>query len=486
MDRACELLTPDRRNEPAPQVPLVVDLDGTLLRTDTLVESLLVLARTHLGSLLLTPLWLLKGRAHLKARIAERAMPEVSTLPVNQALMTYLRAQKRNGRPLVLATGADIRVARAVADGLGLFDAVMASDGATNLTGARKRERLLAQFGQGGFDYVGNAAADLPVWAAARQGLLVSASGRLAAAARDVTRLAHVFVPDRPGLRGWASAMRTPHWLKNLLLLLPLVAAQQLFDGALLLRALTGALSFCLAASGVYLLNDLLDLGADRRHPHKRLRLLASGQLPVGQALLLAPCLWLAAALLALGLAPSFTAALALYVVLMVVYSLRLKDLAVVDAFVLASGYTLRIQAGGLAAGIEVSRWLLVCSAALFFGLALLKRYAELVALHPGLGAGARVRGYRGTDAALIAGLGAAALGVAVALLALYPMSQPSSQRSWPVWLLCVLLLLWTGHMWLMARRGLIHDDPVAFALRNPVSRVFGLLIAVALLVLNR
>lgn len=485
MDRAAEPLAPDRSADPAVQWPLVVDLDGTLLRTNTLVESLLVLARTHLASLLLLPAWLAKGRAHLKARVAERAVPEVATLPVHRELVEFLREQKRSGRRLILATGADIKVARAVADGLGLFDEVIASEGALNLTAERKRDRLLAQFGEGGFDYIGNATADLPVWAAARRGLVVSPSPRMPEAARGVTQVERVFALDRPGLRGWANAMRTQHWLKNLLLLLPLVAAHQLFQGPLLLRGVTGALCFCLAASGVYLLNDLLDLGADRRHPHKRQRLLASGQLPVGHALVLVPCLWLAAAVLAIGLAPPFMLALAVYVVLMLAYSLRLKDIAIVDAFALASGYTLRILAGGLATGIDVSRWLLVCSAALFFGLALLKRYAELVTLRPGLGPGGRVRGYRSTDAALIVGLGAAASCVAVTLLALYPVAEPSSHRSWPVWLISGLLLFWTGHMWLMAQRGQIHDDPVAFALRNPISRVFGVLVAAALLLLN-
>jgi 4-hydroxybenzoate polyprenyltransferase len=361
----------------------------------------------------------------------------------------------------------------------------MASDGIVNLSGERKRERLLAQFGQGGFDYIGNGAPDLPVWAVARNGLVVSSSRRVAEAAHGVTRLERVFVQSHPGIRGWLNAMRTQHWLKNLLLLLPLVAAHRLYDTTMLTQALLGALCFCLAASGVYLLNDLLDLGADRWHPHKRQRLLASGQLPVGQALMLVPCLWLAAALLATGLAAPFMAALGIYVALMLAYSLRLKDIAIIDTFALAMGYTLRILAGGLATGIDVSRWLLVCGAALFFGLALLKRYAELVTLRPGMGAGARVRGYRSADAAFIAGLGAAACCVAVTLLALYPVAEPSPHRSWPVWLLSGLLLFWTGHMWLMAHRGQIHDDPVAFALRNPISRVFGLLIAVALLMLN-
>jgi 4-hydroxybenzoate polyprenyltransferase/phosphoserine phosphatase len=466
-------------------VPLVVDLDGTLLRTNTLIESLLVLARSRPLSLLLTPLWLARGRAHFKARVAALALPDVDTLPLNHELVEHLRAEKQAGRRLVLATGADQRVARAVADGLGLFDTVMASDGAVNLTAANKRDRLLAAFGPGGFDYVGNASADRPVWAAARQGLVVSASPRVVDAASRVTRVRRVFAPDRPGIGGWLHAMRASHWLKNLLLLVPLLAEHRLYDPTPLMQALLGAWCFCLAASGVYLLNDLLDLGADRRHPHKRHRLLASGQLPVGLAMLAVPCLWLLAGLSASRMAIPFGVCLVAYVALMLAYSLRLKDLAIVDTFVLAMGYTLRILAGGLAAGLGVSRWLLVCSAALFFGLALLKRYAELVTLRAGNGPGVRVRGYRSSDATLIAVLGVAACCVAVTVLALYPVADPLPHQAWPVWLLSGLLLFWTGHMWLMAHRGQIHDDPVSFALRNPVSRLLGLLIVVALLLPN-
>jgi 4-hydroxybenzoate polyprenyltransferase len=202
-------------------------------------------------------------------------------------------------------------------------------------------------------------------------------------------------------------------------------------------------------------------------------------------ALLLVPALWLAAGLLALSLTPTFLGALGAYAALMLAYSIRLKDYPIVDALALAVGYSLRIYAGSLAVAVVVSPWLLVCSTALFFGLALLKRYAELVTLRPGLGPRGRVRGYGVGDATLIAGLGTAADCIAVVLLALYPVvAAPTAPRTM-VWLMSTLLLFWIGHMWLMAHRGRIHDDPVAFALRDPVSRAFGLLMA-ALLLLAR
>ena len=465
--------------------PLVVDLDGTLLRSDSLVESLLALAHARPWALLALPAWLLQGRARLKQALAAASQVDVATLPFDARLVEQLRHEQRRGRRLVLATAADRGLAQAVAAELGLFDQVLASDGTTNLAGAHKRDALVRRFGLHGFDYVGDSRRDLPVWAAARCAWVVGPTPRLEQAARAVARIDRIVPRPRPGPAAWLRAMRLHHWPKNLLLLVPLVAANRLYEPRLLAAVLAGALAFCLAASGVYLLNDLLDLGTDRRHPHKRRRALASGLLPLAGALALLPLLWLAAGLLALAVGHAFAAALGIYVATMIVYSLGLKDVAIVDALVLAGGYTLRIGAGALAAGIGVSPWLMVSSVALFFGLALLKRYAELVTLRPGLAPGGRVRAYRVADAALVSGTGVAAGCVAVALLATYPLVEPTGAPRATVWPLAALLLLWTGRMWLMAHRGAIHDDPVAFALRDRPSRALGLLTA-ALLLLSR
>jgi 4-hydroxybenzoate polyprenyltransferase len=304
----------------------------------------------------------------------------------------------------------------------------------------------------------------------------------LLAAAQRVTKVERVFPGRQPGVMTYLGAMRMHHWLKNVLLLVPLLAAHSLYAPGLLMNALFAALCFSLAASGVYLLNDLLDLSADRQHPRKKERALASGQMPITHALLLLPVLWLLAALLALGLPRPFLGALGVYIFLMVAYSMRLKGIAIIDALALALGYSLRILAGALAVDVSVSPWLLVCSTSMFFGLALLKRYAELITLRPGLGPNGRVRAYRMADATMIAGLGLAAGCIAVALLALYPVIEPTGHAGWPVWLFCGLVLFWTGHMWLMAHRGDIRDDPVSFALRDRVSQILGLLTAAVLL----
>lgn len=464
-------------------VPLVVDMDGTLLCTDTLLETLFAAARARPTLLLRVPWWLIQGRAHLKHMLAVRAHIDATTLPLNDTLLDYLHEQKREGRHIVLATGADATLAKSVARRCEVFDSVIASDGAVNLTGTRKRDRLVAAFGDRGFDYVGNSAQDLPVWATARCGLLMDPSTALIAAAQSVTSIQRIFPRVRPNFATYLGAMRLQHWLKNLLLLVPILFAHNLYNPGMLASALVAALCFCLAASGVYLLNDLLDLGADRRHPHKKHRALASGVLPIQHALVLVPGLWLAAALLAIGLPMQFLGTLGLYLVIMLAYSMKLKDIAIIDALVLAMGYSLRILAGAIAVGIMVSPWLLLCSSAMFFGLALLKRYAELVALRPDSGTDIRVRAYSTSDSAIVAVLGGASGCIAVSLLALFPIIEPSAHERWPLWLVCGFILFWVGHMWLMAHHGAIRDDPVAFAVRDPLSRLFGLLTVITLLV---
>jgi 4-hydroxybenzoate polyprenyltransferase/phosphoserine phosphatase len=483
MARLSESSLPVGADGRADPIPIVVDLDGTLLRSDVLLESLLAVARAQPMVLAKVPFWLVRGSAVLKRQLVTLAPIDVSTLPFDIGLLEYLREQKSAGRRIVLASGSDVQIADAVARHCGVFDAVFGSDGHVNLTAVRKRNRLVAEFGLKGFDYIGDNAQDLPIWAVARFAMLAGPSARLIAQAQSVASVQRVFVRNSPALGTYSSAMRVQHWLKNLLVLVPILVGHHLYEPIFLRNAMLGALCFCFAASGTYLLNDLLDLRTDRQHPRKKLRMLASGELPIAHALCMLPCLWLAALLLAMWLPIGFSYALWVYILLMVAYSMRLKDFAIIDALVLAMGYSLRILAGGQAVRIAVSPWLLVCSSAMFFGLALLKRYAELAALRCGTGTQTRVRAYRLTDAAVVAGLGGAAGCIAVALLALYPVIEPSDHARWPIWLVCGCVLFWIGHMWLMADRGQIHDDPVAFSLRDPVSRIFGLVTLVVLLV---
>jgi 4-hydroxybenzoate polyprenyltransferase/phosphoserine phosphatase len=465
-------------------VPLVVDLDGTLVSTDLLVESCFVLAKTRPLRLFRLPFWLARGPAWFKQRLAREAIPDVRTLPYNGELLAFLRAEKQKGRRLVLATGADAAVAREVAQRVELFDVVLASDGVTNLSGEQKRDRLIAEFGAHGFDYVGNSARDRSVWKAARKAILVRPTATLRRAAAQEYEVDRVFEPEMSGVAVYLQALRPHHWFKSALVFVPLIAAHQLYDVPKLAHAVLAFAALSLCASSVYLLNDLLDLPDDRRHPHKQDRMLASGHLPIGHAPVLTPVLLLGAALLSLAQPPFFFAVIGLYYLLMLAYCLKLRDLVAWDVLALAAGYSLRVVAGGVAADVVVSSWLMVSCFFLFLGLALLKRYSELVMMRSLRGPEGRVHAYPVAGGEQVAIYGRLSSYLALVLFAIYLGVERSSYARYELnWIFWVLLLFWVTRMWLIAGLGRIRNDPVTFALTDRVSQVIGLLMAMTVLV---
>jgi 4-hydroxybenzoate polyprenyltransferase len=467
-------------------VPLVVDLDGTLVRTDLLVESLFVLAKRSPLRLLLVPFWLAKGKACLKRHLAQEARPDVTTLPYRQSLLSRLEAEKRRGTPLVMATAADAVLADEVARHLGLFDAVLASDGTVNLARERKRDRLVGEFGPQGFDYVGSGRSDRALWNAARKAVVVQPAPGVAERVAKLTEVEEILDGDHPGPGVYLAAMRPHQWLKNALVFVPLLATHRVYEVDLLWQGLLAFVAFSLCASSAYLLNDLLDLPSDRHHPHKRDRPFASGQLPLVHGLALAPLLLLVGLALGAFLSPILCGILALYYALTLSYSLRLKDVVILDVLTLAGLYTLRVMAGSAAFDVPPSAWLLAFCVFLFFSLAMIKRYAELVAMRAVEGAKAHARAYLLEDSELLAALGAASGYLSVLVLALYITSDAMHDpdvRYQLIWLVCVLLLYWISYMWLMAHRARMHDDPLVFALRDRVSQIVIALMAATLLI---
>jgi 4-hydroxybenzoate polyprenyltransferase len=465
-------------------VPLAVDLDGTLAGTNLLLESLFVLAKAKPLLLLLLPIWLAQGLARLKRRLADRFRPDIETLPYDREFVTYLQAQKQAGRTLILVTGEDEGLAHAVAAKLGLFDRVIASDGVTNLNARAKRDRLLAEFGDKGFDYAGHDRHDRVVWAVARRAVLVRSSARLSDAQSKISIIDRLFPGHEPEARVYAQALRLHHWIKNALVFVPLMFFHRLFDIAALAHAALAFLAFCLCASSIYLLNDLTDLPEDRRHPHKRHRMLASGQLTVGRAVALMPLLLSGAFIISLTQPPLFLGILAFYCVLMVAYCLRLRAIAMIDALAVAAGYTLRVAGGSAAVGLEISTWMVVSVTLFFFGLTLLKRFAELMTMQKLPDAVARARGYPVKDSSRIALFGCSSNYLALLIFAFHVRTElltaPWHEAVWFVW---VLLSYWVAHMWLMAGQGRIVADPVAFTLRDRGSQLVGVLFAIAVLV---
>ncbi|WP_426744872.1 UbiA family prenyltransferase [Myxococcus faecalis] len=467
----------------SPDVALAVDLDGTLVRTDTLHENLLVLFKRAPWLVLLLPLWVLKGKAYFKAEVARRAALDASLLPYNEELLGFLQEEKAKGRRLVLATAADQRIAQAVASHLGLFAEVHASDGQENLSGARKLAKLKASLGT--FDYAGNDAVDVPLWRESRQVVVVHAPSGVLKQAHGLGRAVHkVFEKPKTSPRVWVKALRVHQWAKNALVFVPLLAAHKAASPDLLLKAVLGFVAFSLCASSVYVLNDLLDLDADRRHPTKKNRPFAACTLPVSVGVVMAPLLLLAGAAVCLLLPPAFAALLATYYALTLAYSLRLKQVVMLDVLVLAGLYTVRIFGGSLAVGVPTSSWLLMFSMFLFLSLALVKRLSEVRRLRLSNETSAHGRGYLAQDYEQLASLGAAAGQVSVLVLALYITSKEVTvyyDHPERLWLLCPVMLYWVGRIWVLAHRGQVNEDPLVFALRDRVSYAVGLVAALVL-----
>ena len=472
--------------EPKPLPPLVVDLDGTLIKTDLLVESVCSLLRQEPLSLFALPVWLLKGRAHLKREIAERVQLDPALLPYRTELVDYLRAEHDNGRAIVLATASDERFAKQVADHLKVFDTVLASDGITNLAAKRKRERLVAQFGEKGLDYVGNEYRDLAVWTSARKAIVVNPKPRLKRAVVKVALFESVFEEPSAGVGEYFKALRPQQWLKNILIFVPLFAAHLFLEPVLVARTVVAFLAFCCCASSGYLINDLCDLPADRHHPAKRLRPFASGRLPLAYGFAMAPVLAILGCLLAGLLSGLSLGIVVLYFIVAAAYSFTLKKEALLDVFTLASLYTLRIIEGGLAAAVPLSVWLLAFSMFLFLSLAFIKRYAELVIMRGVDGDHAKARSYELSDAELLVSMGTASGYAAVLVLSLYIASGSVKvlySTHEVLWLVCPLLLYWIGYLWMVAHRGNMYHDPLVFAVRDRTSRILILLMLAASLI---
>ncbi len=466
------------------RVPLCVDLDGTLIRSDLLVESALSLLSRNPLSFIPMLGWLLRGKAHLKREIARRVTLDAAHLPYNDDVLAWIREEKAS-RIVVLCTASDRKLAEAVAAHIGDFDAVLASDGERNLSGDNKARVLLDHYGERGFDYVGNARVDLKVWRHARAAITVESGESLSKAAAQLTTVEKRISLPAASIKHWVKALRVHQWVKNALVFLPLLAAHRLFDVDSVLATLLAFVCFSLCASNVYITNDLLDLTSDRQHHRKRKRPFAAGHLPLAAGPVVAAVLLVASFALAARLGAVFVAVLGGYYVLTTAYSLRLKRVVMLDVVVLATLYTSRIVAGTAAIHTKPSFWLLAFSMFIFLSLAMVKRYIELLSAQKAGKINASGRGYDVGDIPLIQSLGAAGGYLSVLVLALYidsPDSRVLYHHPHYLWLLCPLLLYWISRTWAIAHRGVMHDDPVVFAVTDRLSRVLLVIAAVVIL----
>jgi len=460
-------------------VPLVVDLDGTLIRTDMLHET----ASSHVfGSPLAAPRiagWLLRGRSHLKSRLAAQAVVEFADLPYRSDLLAWLADERSTGRRIVLATASHQSLADGIAQHLGIFDEVLSTDETTNLKSAAKRDRLVERFGDRGYDYVGNSRTDVAVWATARTAHVVGGP-RLVTRAGEVTEVGRVFADEPSGVRDVVRAFRPHQWVKNFLVLVPLFTAQRFGDRADVIAAVVALASFCIAASSVYILNDIADLANDRNHPIKRLRPFAAGRLSVVTGWFLWPALVVVALALAMTVNWTFFATLLTYLVITLAYTFWAKRRPVLDVVSLGLLYTIRIIAGAAAIQAPLSMWLLTFSMLLFLSLALIKRVSELTRARAELKE-TRGRGYRDSDLELLSSYGVASSIGAVVIFSLY-VNDPTTAKLYQspdvLWATVPVLLAWLMRCWLLAHRGEMNEDPIVFAIRDRVSILCGLLVA--------
>jgi len=474
---SASLVTPDLAR------PLCVDLDGTLIKSDSLFDAFCELVRRNPLAAWRVPLWMMGGRARVKIEIARRAPLDAARLPYNLPLLRYLQAQWREGRPLYLATGADAGLAERVAAHLGIFQGVLGTEGKINLTKSRKLARLRERFGE--FDYVGNSGADVVILAGSQEAMVANPTLglRLALRKRHIP-VARVFIDRRPVGRTLVKAIRLHQWAKNVLLFVPLLLSHKLTDSSIV-AAIAAFFCFCFMASANYLVNDMLDIESDRRHRSKRLRPFAAGDLSVAGGIAFSLALIFASMVLLPLLPRAFALWLGFYIVATLSYSLYLKRVAVVDVLLLSGLYTLRLLAGGAATGTEISPWLAGFSSFLFLSLAMVKRFSEIENLREMGGTATHGRGYLVADMEQIRSFGTSSAYAAVVVFMLYiarPDVTELYRHATRLWLIVPLLIYWLNRVWLLASRGELDDDPVVFAMRDGMSLAVGAAVAVVAL----
>ena len=461
------------------QKTIVVDLDGTLINTDLLIENFFLFVRYFPLQVPLLLFQLLRGKAGFKRYLADAIMPEVSHLPYNHELIAWLKQQYKKGARIVLATASDDRIARNVADYLGIFTDVMGTRN-INLSSHNKRDKLIELFGQQGYEYVGNSKDDLAIWKTASNIHVVNPELGVLTHAAKLGPISTLIVNKPLYLLSLLKALRIHQWAKNLLIFVPLLASHRILEWDLLLAGLLAFIAYGTCASSVYVLNDLLDLPDDRQHPTKCNRPLASGALPIQHALFITPAMLIFGFGISFWMLPiQFTGMLAIYYLLTLAYSLSFKRIVMLDVFTLAILYTVRVIAGAEAMFLYSTFWILTFCMFIFFSLALLKRYTELCrARVKGVVEKISGRGYFSADLEILASLGCASGYISVVVLALYINESATGNLyhspEW-MWLACPLLLFWLSRAWLLAHRGQMHDDPIIFALSDKISLCIGL-----------
>lgn len=467
-------------------LPLYVDLDGTLVLSDLMIEQFLALMKAQPWRWPQALLWLSKGRAHFKQEINRRVRIDPATLPYNQPLLEDLNAQAKTGRSIFLATGSDQGIANEIAEHLNLFEGVLSSDGEKNLIGKTKLAAIVNHANSQPFAYAGDSRQDIPILENAAQSYLVNPNAKLMKAASQQGQVAKIYGRRSSSWRAIVRAIRPHQWVKNLLLFVPLFSAHAYSQLTTWRLAMMAFFSFCAVASATYLINDLLDLQSDRHHPMKRNRPFASGAVSIKTGLAIIPVLILLGFATGSLAGRAFLVTLILYFFISQLYSFYLKTVQLLDVTALAGLFTLRVFSGAYAIQVPISQWLLAFSMFTFFSLAFVKRYAELHNLKSRGGDKTPGRGYRVSDIDQLALFGVVSGFMSVLVLALY-VSSPEVERLYShphlLMLACPVYLIWINWIWMAAKRGKMHEDPILFAFKDPGSYAAGICVLVSVLI---
>lgn len=467
-------------------IPLVVDLDGTLINTDLLLEAVIVLFKKNPLYLLQCLFWLFKGKAYFKNKIFSLVQIQYSSLPYNQQVLTFLQEEYSAGRKIILATASPLFCATEIAKIHPVFSEVYGTDETVNLKGVNKLNLLQHKFGKAKFDYIGDAKADVPVFASCRYAYLVNPSWLTAATVNKTAAVKQTWVSEKASFKDYIKAVRIYQWIKNLLLFVPLVTSHSLKQTELLTTNCFAFLAFGLVASAGYLLNDLLDINSDRKHPRKKFRPLASGKLSLQNAALLAVALLAGGVMLAASINLLFLIILISYFFISFAYSLFFKKKVLYDVFILAMLYSIRVFAGGVVVNIELSFWLIAFSTFLFLSLAFVKRYSELIQIEDETDLKNRGRGYAVQDLNLLQIMGIVSGFLAVVVFSLY-INSPEVTELYAkprfLWAISFLFLFWISRIWLFTTRGKMTDDPIVFAIKDITSYFIFLFTALLLFI---
>ena len=460
------------------KIPLCVDLDGTLIATDILYESALLLIKKNFLFIFLLPIWLMKGRLHLKHKLFEYVCPNPEFLPYRQEVIKYIEEEKFKGRKIILVTATLQQIAEKIAEYMFIFDDIIGSDNEVNLVGKAKKERLISIYGEGNFDYIGDSSKDIYIWQSSRNAIVVNPSKEIK---NSINNIEKTFVYEVSIPKLIVKEIRVYQWIKNLLIFFPILLAHSTIIGDYI-KLIYAFFAFSFIASAVYVLNDLMDLESDRAHPRKRNRPFASGKLPILFSFILIPGLFFGSLLISfLALPIEFIIVLFIYFTITTAYSFLLKKIYVMDIITLAVLYTIRLVAGAVTAEIPISPWFLSFSVFIFFSLAVLKRYTELLTLKELNKKQTSGRDYFVDDIQLLNSLGTSSGLISVLIFALYLNSPEVTQLyNNPIILYSIIpfLMYWVTRIWFKAHRGQMHDDPIVFTGKDPASYIIFFIIA--------